>query len=429
MDENFKKESKQLSALEMANKIQEQSVPFSDINRILDNLPRIAQYEQMNSAANIASKALQQSSLMPAYLESQSAIAKFAQSRAEEAVVFKDIFLEMRKGLNAYNDAISVKDRTIQSMGGMNFYTDIMASAKLAKDLVEPFRNSLDIASNAFKESESFLLSRDLYNQTQAFLDSSTAFREVSAFNRLNSFRDLESFKAISRLENFPFYEVELINISKLPEVENSDYRNIVELDSVVNAELSVVTDFNDLSKERQSILLSLYNDYYYPIILTCLVIGIWWNISLNEDLDLSNKIFTYFEGSKKVLSYLDNNFYRPSSGVIDGLVATFIYIKFPEFKENLKAVGIKKAIKLLFDSSDSAINRSMLKWCRVITQDGTSLRENHHINATEIEGLSKGTIVKIVAKEGKSWLLVEPLFNTEIGKGWILRSSTTTFK
>lgn len=48
-----------------------------------------------------------------------------------------------------------------------------------------------------------------------------------------------------------------------------------------------------------------------------------------------------------------------------------------------------------------------MLKGYRVITEDNTYLRESHHINAIGIEILSKGTIVRVIEKEGKSWLLV----------------------
>lgn len=114
-----------------------------------------------------------------------------------------------------------------------------------------------------------------------------------------------------------------------------------------------------------------------------------------------------YFESTKGVFSYLSTNVYRPVSGVIDGLVASFIYINFPEFKRNSKDVGVKKATKMLFYSSDSFINRSMLKGYRVITEDNTYLRESHHINAIGIEILSKGTIVRVIEKEGKSWLLV----------------------
>ncbi|MGM8888008.1 hypothetical protein ACS8FD_18930, partial [Psychrobacter sp. 1U2] len=149
MDENSKKESKQLLALEIANKIQEQSVPFSGADRISNNLPRVAQYEQMNSAANIASKAFQQSSLMPAYSESQSAITKFAQSRAEEAVIFKDPSLDIMKIINSYDSLIS------------------NSAQKIAKTITELTSPMAEIMKPLANISQSIIVAADLYKQSE----------------------------------------------------------------------------------------------------------------------------------------------------------------------------------------------------------------------------------------------------------------------
>lgn len=351
-----------------------------------------------------------------------------AQLRAPEAIAVQDTFLEMTKGMSAYNNSLmSVKERMIQSIGGTSVYEDMMASANLVRKSIEPYRSAFDAVRTSFEASESFKVAREL--QSQAFLANSLLSEYSSVFKQFESLRNLESFKAISRLENFPSDKAGTQSYDKTREITEDSLAEAKSIDASISDEVSSVDDFNELSEDRQSILLSLYSDYYYPIILTYLVIGIWWNIFLNDSLDLSNRVFVYFENTKGVFSYLGTNFYRPVSGVVDGLVATFIYMKFPEFKKNSKDVGVKKAIKMLFYSSDSIISRSMLKGCRVITEDNTHLRESHHVDAIGIEILSKGTIVRVVEKEGKSWLLVELLFNTEIGKGWILRSSTTTFK
>ena len=303
--------------------------------------------------------------------------------------------------------------------------SSVFESIKFNKTIIDAF----EATNLELKPRTQSILPEGFTSKNQIGDLSSIMSKATEIFKYYEQFGELESFKAISRLENFPNYKVWTQNYYKARDITEDSLAEAKNIDASISDEVSSVDDFNKLSEERQSILLSLYSNYYYPIILTYLIIGIWWNIFLNEDLDLSNRVFVYFENTKGVFSYLSTNVYRPVSGVIDGLVASFIYINFPEFKRNSKDVGVKKATKMLFYSSDSFINRSMLKGYRVITEDNTYLRESHHINAIGIEILSKGTIVRVIEKEGKSWLLVEPLFNTETGKGWILRSSTTTFK
>ena len=301
----------------------------------------------------------------------------------------------------------------------------LFESIKLNTALIDAF----EATHLGLKPATQFILPKSFTSKNQIGDLSSIMSKTTEIFKYYEQFGELESFKAISRLENLPNYKVWTQKYYKAREITEDSLAEAKNIDASISDEVSSVDDFNKLSEERQSILLSLYSNYYYPIILTYLIIGIWWNIFLNEDLDLSNRVFVYFESTKGVFSYISTNIYRPVSGVIDGLVASFIYMNFPEFKRNSKDVGVKKAIKMLFYSSDSSINRSMLKGYRVITEDNTYLRESHYIDAIGIEILSKGTIVRVIEKEGKSWLLVEPLFNTETGKGWILRSSTTTFK
>ena len=301
--------------------------------------------------------------------------------------------------------------------------SSVFESIKFNKTIIDAF----EATNLELKPRTQSILPEGFTSKNQIGDLSSIMSKATEIFKYYEQFGELESFKAISRLENFPNYKVWTQNYYKARDITEDSLAEAKNIDASISDEVSSVDDFNKLSEERQSILLSLYSNYYYPIILTYLIIGIWWNIFLNEDLDLSNRVFVYFESTKGVFSYLSTNVYRPVSGVIDGLVASFIYINFPEFKRNSKDVGVKKATKMLFYSSDSFINRSMLKGYRVITEDNTYLRESHHINAIGIEILSKGTIVRVIEKEGKSWLLVEPLFNTETGKGWILRSSTTT--
>ena len=417
MDEEPRKEYKLPSMLEMSeifDKVQSQMNPLSYQLEKLNSIQGIVnQYEHLNPAVNIADIA--RKAVLPVDFASSSfldhsAIAMNAQLRVPEAMAVQDTFLEMTKGMSAYNNSLmSVRESLIQSTGGTIVYENMMSSVNLIRDLLEPYRSTFDAVRTSFELSEPFKLAREL--QSQVALTNSLSSEYSSLFEQFDSLRNLESFKAISRLENFPSDKVRTQNYSEKREITEDSLAEAKVIDASIKDEVSSVDDFNALSEDRQNILIRLYSDYYYPIILTYLVIGVWWNIFLNDNSDLSNRVFVYFESTKGVFSYLSTNVYRPVSGVIDGLIASFIYMNFPEFKRNSKDVGVKKAIKMLFYSSDSSINRSMLKGYRVITEDNTYLRESHHIDAIGIEVLSKGTIVRVVEKEGKSWLLVEPLF------------------
>ena len=103
--------------------------------------------------------------------------------------------------------------------------------------------------------------------------------KATEIFKYYEQFGELESFKAISRLENFPNYKVWTQNYYKARDITEDSLAEAKNIDASISDEVSSVDDFNKLSEERQSILLSLYSNYYYPIILTYLIIGIWWNI------------------------------------------------------------------------------------------------------------------------------------------------------
>lgn len=392
MDKKKLEEMREPPAMKMARENQARLDKLSLATGATDNLLKIA-------------KDLDYFKSLTGYTTSQGLLSQLSQSNL------------------AIDGSISGMLNTLSESSSLN--PSSFESNKFNKAIIDAFKAT----HLGLKPRTQFILPEGFTSKDQMGDLSSIMSKATEIFKYYEQFGELESFKAISRLENFPNYKVWTQNYYKAREITENSLAEAKNIDASISDEVSSVDDFNKLSEERQSILLSLYSNYYYPIVLTYLIIGIWWNIFLNEDLGLSNRVFVYFESTKGAFSYLSTNVYRPVSGVIDGLVASFIYMNFPEFKRNSKDVGVKKAIKMLFYSSDSFINHSMLKGYRVITEDNTYLREIHHINAIGIEILSKGTIVRVIGKEGKSWLLVEPLFNTETGKGWVLRSSTTTFK
>lgn len=282
-----------------------------------------SQYEHFNSAASIvdiASKAVQPVDFASSSVVDQSVIAMNAQLRAPEAIAVQDTFLEMTKGMSAYNNSLmSVKERMIQSIGGTSVYEDMMASANLVRKSIEPYRSTFDAVRTSFEASESFKIVREL--QSQAFLANSLSSEYSSVFKQFESLHNLESFKAITRLKNFPFEDMARIDLDSTPDLEENLSETIVELDSEISDEISLVDDFNELSEEKRTVLLGLYQVYYYPIILNCLFILMWLQVFLDEKLDLTKNTFVFVERSKEKLSYI-SNVYRPNpSAMIDNLV------------------------------------------------------------------------------------------------------------
>lgn len=385
MAENPKKDSKTPSMLEiseMVDKIQRQLNPLSFGGKAIDSImPRMANYEQLHSAASIANKAFQQSSLMPAYFENQSAVEILAQSRAEEmmafnfeesnsllkmasqhglpnsavniadiankvaqtlslassnvvdqsviarqaqlsipeAIAFKDTLLGMKEGQSAYSSIMSARESLIQSKGGTSVYENMMSSVNLIRDSLEPYRSAFDAVRTSFEASEMSKLVGDI--QSQKAITNSVLLDYADVFKQVELLHNLESFKAITRLKNFPFEDMVRIDLDSIPDLEENISETIVELDSEISDELSLVDDFNELSEERRTVLLGLYQVYYYSIILNCLFILMWLQVFLDEKLDLTKNTFIFVEKSKEKLSYI-SNVYRPNpSAMIDNFV------------------------------------------------------------------------------------------------------------
>ena len=385
MAENPKKDSKTPSMLEiseMVDQIQRQLNPLSFGGKAIDSImPRMANYEQLHSAASIANKAFQQSSLMPAYFENQSAVEILAQSRAEEmmafnfeesnsllkmasqhglpnsavniadiankvaqtlslassnvvdqsviarqaqlsipeAIAFKDTLLGMKEGQSAYSSIMSARESLIQSKGGTSVYENMMSSVNLIRDSLEPYRSAFDAVRTSFEASEMSKLVGDI--QSQKAITNSVLLDYADVFKQVELLHNLESFKAITRLKNFPFEDMVRIDLDSIPDLEENISETIVELDSEISDELSLVDDFNELSEERRTVLLGLYQVYYYSIILNCLFILMWLQVFLDEKLDLTKNTFIFVEKSKEKLSYI-SNVYRPNpSAMIDNFV------------------------------------------------------------------------------------------------------------
>ena len=270
----------------------------------------VSQYDNFNPAASIVSKAIQPADFFPTSVV----------DHISTAMTVQDNFLEMIKRVSVYdNSLISVRDDLIQHIERANIHSNMISSVNVIRSSLEPHISALDAVNTSFEASESLKRVRGL----QSYIDSSNSLLSeyTGVFKKFESLHNLESFKAITRLKNFPFEDMARIDLDSTPDLEENLSETIVELDSEISDEISLVDDFNELSEEKRTVLLGLYQVYYYPIILNCLFILMWLQVFLDEKLDLTKNSFIFVERSKEKLSYI-SNVYRPNpSAMIDNLV------------------------------------------------------------------------------------------------------------
>lgn len=154
-------------------------------------------------------------------------------------------------------------------------------------------RDTLNTAGNAFDGSEFASLVREL--QTSRIIPEST----LSEYTGI--VKHLESFKALSRLENFPSdKELDKVSDTALEE-PRTILAEVERLDAKINKEVHTVDDFNDLSEEtkRDS---NLFLKYYYGLVMNLVVSLCLLEDSLDKDLDLSRKSFTIADNVGEVI-------------------------------------------------------------------------------------------------------------------------------
>lgn len=232
----------------------------------------------------------------------QDLLSQLTQSFPQNNLAISNATLEMAKSLAELS----------------NSNTSLFESIKLNTALI----NALEATHLGLKPATQFILPEGFASKNQIGDLSSVISKATEVLKQYNQFSELESFKAIPRLKNFPFEDLGRNNFDYLTELKESSDETILELDLEISEKLSLVDDFNDLSIENQNFLLSSYYTYYYRIVLNCIVILIWLQAFLDEKLDLTNHTFILVEKSKEKLSYV-SNVYRPNpSAIIDNVVA-----------------------------------------------------------------------------------------------------------
>lgn len=381
MDEEPRKEYKLPSMLEMFDKVQSQMNPLSYQLEKLNSIQGIAsQYEHVSPAESlgeIVRKAVQPVDFASSSIVDHRTIAMNAQLRIPEAMAVQDTFLEMTKGMSAYNNNLmSIRESLIQSTGGTSVYENMLSSVNLIRESLEPYRSAFDAVRTSFEASESFKLAREL--QAQVALANSFLSEYSSLFEQFDSLRNLASFQSIFRLNDVQFEEVISTNLTQ-EDITNFSSKPISEIDSDLSNEIESGKDFSLYSEKAKKIL-----HFICTVILLQYIIGMASSVSVN-------------------------------------------YIQ--QFQEESKNLETSREIKSFIRSPLPLVDRRALKGHRVTTVNTLNFRDNLGKNSTIVDTIPIGTIVRVMDKSDKSWLLVEVEINGELEQGWVLRRYTTYFK
>lgn len=199
----------------------------------------------------------------------------------------------------------------------------------------------------------------------------------------IGAYSELSSFNALKTLNNSPFNHLitDFISESNLqPNTPTTISQSLVDVDNEIANELSTCSDFELLSDNTKKTLLYIYHYYFLPIFLSCCAVIIM------ENADIVRSKFLEVTTAAEVRSLVRS----PSSGGFD---------------------------------------QTLLKGFRVTTGHDVNFREEPNMKSNVITRLPIGTLVEIIDKSNRSWLLVEIKIDGELEQGWISRSHTTYFK
>lgn len=290
MDRSFQKQT-QLSAMEMANNKQQQLEQASSVHSLNNILKKV--------------KGLNLEGPLAGLIGTEDTLKKFLQSYPHNNILG-----------NATNGAMQQLSKIIIENDA--FFKDTESALSLTK--------AFETALSSYKASTQIISLEGFANESQISELGNIVSHTTEA---LNQFSNLESFKAISRLENFPFQSLKPNKSNKsnsLSELDDNIIEDIEKLDTEISEELILVGDFNQLSDESQVFLISLYQNHYYPIVLNLLIIISWWKTCLEDKIDLSNMTFVFVDNVKGSMLFIDNYWNQNKAEIIRGLITNALY-------------------------------------------------------------------------------------------------------
>lgn len=246
--------------------------------------------------------------------------------------------------------------------------TELMKSAGLfAQNVALDKSISMDRISSQLEKSSTF---------------ASIALQQSETMQKLTQFNELSSFSALTTLKNSPFNNINsklLFDVEQYPETQVAIDEPLLEIDQEIYEEVSSASDFNVLSNKSRKIILYLFHYYFLPLLLA-------------------------------------------------HIYATYISTNAIEARKELQSVSTPVEAKSFVKSPSLGFERASLKGFRV-TFKRTNFREAPGMKSKVITTLPIGTLVEVIDKSNRSWLLVEVEIDGVLEQGWVVRRHTARFK
>lgn len=207
---------------------------------------------------------------------------------------------------------------------------------------------------------------------------SSIISEATEIFKQHKQFTQYSSFEILSNLNKDFFREILKTNLTPA-DIEEFSESSIAEIDAELSDEIKLEKDFSSYSEKAKKILY-----FFCTFILLPYLIGIASSLSVN-------------------------------------------YIQ--QFQEVSKTLETSREVKSFTRSSHLVVDRQALKGYRVTTVNTLNFRDNFGMDSTIMDTIPIGTIMRVIDKSNKTWLLVEVEVGGELEQGWVLRRYTTYFK
>lgn len=346
---------------------------------------RVAEYpkkeDKQLSMMSMIDRIQKQTNPLSYNIEKSNSLLKMAENldptrRWPQYLALKDLVTQYSKTLpmnNIYlnNDAMITIRELVDSIS-----TNIVALESLK--VAVPSQDFLKAARSISGSPTQFVFPKgwDLGSEVSEL--NSVMSRLTKSIEQHSQFGNLKSFKVLSDLNNLSFKEILNVDLTQEDLIRFSS-KSISEIDSNLNDEVKEGKDFN------------LYSDE-----------------------------------SKKRLSYIFHVYLLPVLFIIFGILIT---PHIQQAQEELKILTTQKEVKSFTRSLPATFDRKALKGYRFTMVNNLNLRESNSIDSNIIEILPIGTIVKVIEKSSRSWLLVEVEIDGELEQGWVLRRYTTYFK
>jgi len=345
------------------------------IERLI-NSPWLESFRRLQKQTQITALAFQESDAM-------RSIRKLNESTKLASLAFSDS--ELMKSARILSESTKLASLAFHESEAMKSIRQLTESSQLAtlalqeSEAMKSFKvlaESTQISALAFQQSEAV---KQLQSIAESSQFASIALKQSEAFKQMSQFNNLSSFKALVNLVNSPFTESSSLAFASQIALSEVTDEALLDIDAQISKEISSETDFNALSEKTQRILLYLYHNYFLPILLSCL--------------------------------------------------SAYMMTNAIEARKELEAVSSPSEARAFTRVSNNNFDRAALKGFRVTTGDDLYFRESPSMNSEVITMLPVGTLIEVIDKSHRSWLLAEVEIDGVLEQGWVSRRYTAYFK